>query len=26
VSGDKPTDDDDDNQLVVAFDSPEQEA
>jgi hypothetical protein len=26
VSGDKPTDDDDDNQLVLAFDSPEQEA
>ena len=26
VSGDKPTDDNDDNQLVVTFDSPEQEA
>jgi len=26
VSGDKPTDDDDDNQLVVAFDSADQEA
>jgi len=26
VSGDKPTGEDEDNQLVVAFDSPEQEA